>query len=176
MWGFFVCSFFWFAFNLPVFYFSFYRESLGEFSEENEVYTVLTVTIKRGSANRLAVLNPMKGFDSHEGKSGAAWVATTTSPLLPLSLSLIPSPSVGEPSCASRAQRCPVVRAILPSHRSQLVAARRRGRAWRSTHVGLIFWRRGKYKNDFFNKNKKASPNLGCHESQLLGLRGWISL
>lgn len=70
MWGFFVCSFFWFAFNLPVFYFSFYRESLGEFSEENEVYTVLTVTIKRGSANRLAVLNPMKGFDLRRGSQG----------------------------------------------------------------------------------------------------------
>lgn len=84
----------------------------------NEVCTVLAVTIERVSADTLAVLNPMKGFDSQEEKAGAAWAVTIVSPLLPLSWSLSPSPSVGESSCASRALGSPAVRTAFLSHRS----------------------------------------------------------
>lgn len=76
LWGFFFYIIFYFcnAFSLAVFHLSFYRGNMWAFSKVNEVYTVLTVTIKRVSAEMSAGLNLMKGLIPRErGQGRQSW-------------------------------------------------------------------------------------------------------
>lgn len=132
---------------------------------------------KKGVCKNVGHLESNEEFGSQEGRAGTPLLVITISPITPSSVCLIPSSTMGEPSCSFMAQRCHVVRIIFQFHCSDW---------W--PHLGMVrevvkymwVWSSGEEENIkrflSFNKRKKVSLNLGCRESQLLRMRGSISL